>query len=128
MSGIKHRYYLEVLIWNIQGSYMKEDPSWTANADIMTNELETELQFIRNNVDWESSWVTEFENTEEEIYMFYPVYDSSTDINSNDDPNIVVGENVYVNCSKEEAEQYPDLIEYLEEQFKKVNYLKKEKK
>ena len=69
--SIKHRYYLELQIWDIQDCYMKKDSGWSANADTVTNDLETELQFIRNNIDWESEWITEQKSTDEEITMFY---------------------------------------------------------
>ena len=123
--SIKHRYYLELQIWDIQDCYMKKDSGWSANADTMTNDLETELQFIRNNIDWESEWITEQKSTDEEITMFYPVYDPSTDQDSNDGSSIVIGKNVYVNCSKDKAEQYPDMIGILENSFDKIHFLKK---
>lgn len=57
--------------------------------------------------------------------MFYPVYDPSTDQDSNDESSIVIGKNVYVNCSKDKAEQYPDMIGILENSFDKIHFLKK---
>ena len=41
--SVKHRYYLELQVWDIQDCYMKKDSGWSANADTMTNDLETEL-------------------------------------------------------------------------------------
>lgn len=124
--SIKHRYYLELKIWNIQDSYMKEDICWISKVNAMSSDYSTELQFVQDNIDWNEEWATSLIN-DEEIAIFYPVYDTSTDINSTEEEGtIVVGKHAYINSTKEKIAGMPDLLEKLEHDFEKIHYLRKE--